>query len=106
MRRASIFPAYTCLRDIADATAIRERLGPGRKVVIIGAGFIGLEIAATATGLGADVDVVEIARPMGRAVSPIMSDFFLKAHGVFGARPRSASASRRSRVAIARKRWC
>ena len=81
-------PGVFVLRDIADATAIRERLSPGLKVVIIGAGFIGLEIAATATGLGADVVVVEIARPMGRAVSPIMSDFFLKAHGAFGARLR------------------
>ena len=36
------------LRNIADAAAIRERLGPGRRVVVIGAGFIGLEIAATA----------------------------------------------------------
>jgi 3-phenylpropionate/trans-cinnamate dioxygenase ferredoxin reductase component len=81
-------PGVFVLRDIADATAIRERLKSGCKVVIIGAGFIGLEIAATATGLGADVDVVEIARPMGRAVSPIMSDFFLKAHGLFGARLR------------------
>jgi 3-phenylpropionate/trans-cinnamate dioxygenase ferredoxin reductase component len=79
-------PGVFALRDIADATAIRERLGPGRKVVIIGAGFIGLEIAATATSLKAEATIVEIARPMGRAVSPIMSDFFLKAHAAFGAR--------------------
>ena len=76
------------LRSIADATALRERIGAGRKLVIIGAGFIGLEIAATATSLGAEVTVVEIARPMGRAVSQIMSDFFLKAHLAFGARMR------------------
>lgn len=74
------------LRDIADATAIRERLRAKPKVVIIGAGFIGLEIAATAASLGAEATVVEIARPMGRAVSSIMSDFFLKEHNVFGAR--------------------
>ena len=43
--------------------AIRERLGPGRRVVVIGAGFIGLEIAATALALGGDVTVVEIAAP-------------------------------------------
>jgi len=67
-------PGVFALRDIADATAIRERLGGKPKVVIIGAGFIGLEIAATA------------ARPMGRAVSPILSDFFLKEHAAFGAR--------------------
>ncbi len=81
-------PGVFTLRTIADATAIRERLGAGRKVVVIGAGFIGLEIAATATSLGAEVTVVEIARPMGRAVSTITSDFFLKAHMAFGARVR------------------
>jgi 3-phenylpropionate/trans-cinnamate dioxygenase ferredoxin reductase component len=84
---AELLGVFT-LRTIADATRIRERLGPGRKVVVIGAGFIGLEIAATATGLGADVTVVEIARPMGRAVSTVMSDFFLDAHVGFGAKLR------------------
>jgi 3-phenylpropionate/trans-cinnamate dioxygenase ferredoxin reductase subunit len=74
------------LRNIADAAAIRERLGPGRRVVVIGAGFIGLEIAATALAVGGEVTVVEIARPLGRAVSPPTSDFFLDAHRVFGAR--------------------
>jgi 3-phenylpropionate/trans-cinnamate dioxygenase ferredoxin reductase subunit len=81
-------PGVFALRSIADATALRERIGPGRKLVIIGAGFIGLEIAATATSLGAEVTVVEIARPMGRALSQIMSDFFLKSHLAFGARIR------------------
>jgi 3-phenylpropionate/trans-cinnamate dioxygenase ferredoxin reductase component len=79
-------PGVFALRDIADATAIRERLAAKPKVVIIGAGFIGLEIAATATSLGAEATVIEIARPMGRAVSPILSDFFLKEHAAFGAR--------------------
>ena len=74
------------LRNIADAATIRERLGPGRRVVVIGAGFIGLEIAATALTLGGEVTVVEIARPLGRAVSPPTSDFFLEAHIAFGAR--------------------
>ena len=72
------------LRTIADATAIREALRAGTKLVVIGAGFIGLEIAATARRLGAEVTVVEIARPMGRAVSPILSDFYLKAHAASG----------------------
>jgi 3-phenylpropionate/trans-cinnamate dioxygenase ferredoxin reductase subunit len=81
-------PGVHTLRTIADATAIRERLGPGRKVVVIGAGFIGLEVAATAASIGADVVVVEIARPMGRAVSPIMSDFYLQAHAALGVRVR------------------
>ena len=76
------------LRTIADAAAIRERLSAGRRVVVIGAGFIGLEIAATAVSLGAEVTIVEIARPMGRAVSAVMSDFYLKAHNAFGAKVR------------------
>ncbi len=76
---------YT-LRAIRDAQAIREALGPGRRVAIIGAGFIGLEIAATALALGGDVTVIEIARPLGRAVSPAMSSFFLDAHREFGAK--------------------
>ncbi len=75
------------LRNIADALAIRERLGAGVRVVVVGAGFIGLEIAATALALGGDVTVVEIAeRPLGRAVSPLTSTFFHQAHEAFGAR--------------------
>jgi 3-phenylpropionate/trans-cinnamate dioxygenase ferredoxin reductase subunit len=74
------------LRAILDAQAIRETLGSGKRVVVIGAGFIGLEIAATALALGGEVTIVEIAKPLGRAVSPKMSDFFLEAHKAFGAR--------------------
>ena len=66
-------PGVFALRDIADATAIRERLGAKPKVVIIGAGFIGLEIAATAASLGAEATVVEIARPMGRAAEQMIA---------------------------------
>ncbi len=79
-------PGVHALRTIADATALRTRLAAGRKVVVIGAGFIGLEVAATAAKLGAEVSVVEIARPMGRAVSPALSDFYIEAHRGFGAR--------------------
>ena len=75
------------LRVIRDAQAIRETLGAGRRVVVVGAGFIGLEIAATALALGGEVTVVEIAdRPLGRAVSTEMSSFFLAAHKAFGAK--------------------
>jgi 3-phenylpropionate/trans-cinnamate dioxygenase ferredoxin reductase subunit len=75
------------LRAIRDAQAIREALGAGRRIVVVGAGFIGLEIAATALALGGEVTVVEIAdRPLGRAVSSQMSAFFLSAHREFGAK--------------------
>lgn len=47
------------LRTIEDADALQQHLHPGRHVVIIGGGFIGLEVAATARGRGADVTVLE-----------------------------------------------
>ncbi len=79
-------PGVFALRNIADAIALRARIAEGVKVVVIGAGFIGLEVAATAARLGAETAVVEIARPMGRAVSPVLSDFYTEAHKAFGAR--------------------
>jgi 3-phenylpropionate/trans-cinnamate dioxygenase ferredoxin reductase component len=74
------------LRDLTDARALRERINAAHRVVVVGAGFIGLEIAATATGLGREVTIVEVSpRPLGRAVSPATSAFFLQAHQAFGA---------------------
>ncbi len=99
-------PGVYALRSIADANAIRERIGPGRRIVIIGAGFIGLEIAATAASLGGDVTVVEIARLMGRAVSPAMSDFFLQGHMAFGARFRLGLGVAAIEGMAAPKGWC
>ncbi|MGD0723706.1 MAG: FAD-dependent oxidoreductase, partial [Roseiarcus sp.] len=75
------------LRDLADARTLRERLGAANRIVVIGAGFIGLEIAATAASLGREVTIVEVSpRPLGRALSPAASAFFLDAHLAFGAR--------------------
>jgi 3-phenylpropionate/trans-cinnamate dioxygenase ferredoxin reductase subunit len=74
------------LRTIADATALRQRIAADLRIVVIGAGFIGLEVAATAANLGAETAVVEIARPMGRAVSPLLSKFYAEAHEGFGVR--------------------
>jgi len=79
-------PGVFVLRNIADATALRRRIAAGLRIVVIGAGFIGLEVAATAARLGAETAVVEIARPMGRAVSPALSKFYAEAHEGFGAR--------------------
>lgn len=57
------------LRDASDAEALKARLGLGRRVVIIGGGFIGLEVAAAAVELGGEVVVVEVGpRLMGRGV--------------------------------------
>jgi len=65
------------LRDLAEAIAIRGLLSALREVVVIGAGFIGLEFAATARAKGIEVTVIEAAaRPMARAISQPMSEFF------------------------------
>ena len=57
------------LRTHADAVALRARLAPGIRVGIIGGGFIGLEVASSATAAGCAVTVIELGpRLMGRAV--------------------------------------
>ncbi|MBB3772145.1 3-phenylpropionate/trans-cinnamate dioxygenase ferredoxin reductase subunit [Angulomicrobium tetraedrale] len=73
------------LRTRADADALKATLACARHVVVIGAGFIGLEFAAVARALGHEVTVIEAAaRPLGRAVSPEMSAFFAQAHRDMG----------------------
>jgi 3-phenylpropionate/trans-cinnamate dioxygenase ferredoxin reductase component len=73
------------LRNLDDADLLKQRLATARDVVVIGAGFIGLEFAATAVAAGKRVTVVEAApRVMGRAVSTPVSDFFADAHRTFG----------------------
>ncbi|BBW99145.1 MULTISPECIES: NAD(P)/FAD-dependent oxidoreductase [Mycolicibacterium] len=69
------------LRNLAEADDIRARLDRARHVVVVGGGFIGLEVAATATRLGLDTVVIEISdRLMGRVLSPQMAGFLLDAH--------------------------
>lgn len=75
------------LRTLADADALRDRIGAARRVVVVGAGFIGLEFAAVAAAQGRDVTVVEAtSRPMSRAISVPMSDFFHGLHERAGIR--------------------
>jgi 3-phenylpropionate/trans-cinnamate dioxygenase ferredoxin reductase subunit len=74
------------LRSLADADVLRERLSAAREVVVVGAGFIGLEFAAVAGGLGVGVRIVELTRePMGRIVSAAISQFYTQAHQGWGA---------------------
>ncbi|MBW4092266.1 MAG: FAD-dependent oxidoreductase [Proteobacteria bacterium] len=69
------------LRTLDDARAIRARLAGARRVVCIGAGVIGLEIAASARARGALVTVLEAAeRPMGRCVSAEGAAFVARLH--------------------------
>ena len=75
------------MRTQADADALAGIVRPGLEVVVVGAGFIGLEFAAVAAALGASVHVLELAdRPMARAVSAATSRFFRQAHEEWGVR--------------------
>ena len=80
-------PNVRQLRGLEDADALRASLNSARAIVVIGAGFIGLEFAAVAAARGLSVTVVEAAdRPMARAVSPEIGQFFRTAHEAWGVR--------------------
>jgi 3-phenylpropionate/trans-cinnamate dioxygenase ferredoxin reductase component len=74
---------YLRTRDEADA--IRERMANATSAVVIGGGFIGLEVAAALRVQGKSVTVLEAGeRLMARAVSPPLSEFFLNLHRSHG----------------------
>ena len=69
------------LRGISDVDGISAALAPGKSIVIVGAGYIGLEVAAVCRQLGLEVTVIEMAdRVMSRVVSPQISAFFREQH--------------------------
>ncbi len=73
------------LRTMADVNAIRAQAVAGKRVVIVGAGYIGLECAATFRKLGLDVTVIEMMdRVMSRVVAPEMSRFYAGEHLAHG----------------------
>ncbi|NDZ18122.1 pyridine nucleotide-disulfide oxidoreductase [Variovorax sp. WS11] len=75
------------LQTLGDAEGLRERLQSGRRAVVVGAGFIGLEFAAVARGLGLDVTVVDLAdRALARATSAISARAVAESHVQRGTR--------------------
>ena len=75
------------LRSIADVDRIRPYMRPGKRVVIVGAGYIGLEVAAVCCERGVEVTVIEMAdRVMSRVVSPEVSEFYQQQHTGHGVR--------------------
>jgi 3-phenylpropionate/trans-cinnamate dioxygenase ferredoxin reductase subunit len=73
------------LRSLEDASALKARMAASKNAVVIGAGFIGLEFAASAAKHGLDVTVLDVAdRPMARAVSKTMSAIFAREHEKLG----------------------
>jgi len=75
------------LRSAADAEALKAALGPGKTLAVIGGGYIGLEVAASARALGAEVVVIEREdRLLARVASAPLSDFFHAYHRKHGVR--------------------
>lgn len=97
--------AVHVLRSASDMEAIRNHLRPGARLVAIGAGFIGLEIAATAVGAGCDVTVVEresgamprvMDRDVAQSIITVHEDRGVRFHwsaGVAAVAPESQGAS-------------
>jgi len=74
------------LRTAADAEVLKLALGPGKRLAVIGGGYIGLEAAASARALGAEAVVIEalqriLVRPAGEVLATFFTDYH-RAHGV------------------------
>ncbi|HET9078135.1 MAG TPA: FAD-dependent oxidoreductase [Acidimicrobiales bacterium] len=73
------------LRTVADADALRARLATPSRLVVIGAGWIGAEVAASARQMGADVAMVEMATvPLERVLGPELGEVYLRLHDAHG----------------------
>jgi len=69
------------LRTVADVDAIRSEMGAGKKLVIVGGGYIGLEVAAVAATSGMEVHVIEMeGRILQRVTTPEMSAYYHQLH--------------------------
>ncbi|AQR62019.1 ferredoxin reductase [Brevundimonas sp. LM2] len=73
------------LRTMADAERLKARLGPDRRLVIVGGGYVGLEAAASARALGAEVVLLErLDRVLKRVASEPLSTYFTARHRAEG----------------------
>lgn len=79
-------PDVAYLRTLDDAQALRARLGEGKSLLIVGAGWIGLEVAATARAAGTEVTVLEpqplpLVKILGESIAELIADLHRR-HGV------------------------
>ncbi|RQR42147.1 anthranilate 1,2-dioxygenase system ferredoxin--NAD(+) reductase [Burkholderia sp. Bp9142] len=85
-----VVPHY--VRTVADARALRAQLAPGRRVAVLGGGFIGLEVAAAARQLGCDVTVIDpAARLLQRALPEVVGAYARQLHDARGVNFRMAT---------------
>ncbi|MBC7982646.1 MAG: FAD-dependent oxidoreductase [Candidatus Obscuribacterales bacterium] len=75
------------LRSVDDVEGMRATLQAGKRMVVIGAGYVGLEVAASARGLGLEVTVLEMSdRCLNRVTAPVISEFYTRRHSESGVR--------------------
>jgi 3-phenylpropionate/trans-cinnamate dioxygenase ferredoxin reductase component len=80
------------VRGLADADTIMPIFLPGKKLLVIGGGYIGLEAAAVASTKGLDVTLIEMAdRILQRVAAPMTSDYFRALHTRHGVAIREAT---------------
>ncbi len=78
-------PSVHELRNVADADRLKAGLAAAKRIAIIGGGYIGLEVAASARALGVDVVILEReARVLARVANPLLSGFFTDYHRARG----------------------
>jgi 3-phenylpropionate/trans-cinnamate dioxygenase ferredoxin reductase component len=92
------------LRTLADAVALRRELRPGRRLAVVGGGFVGAEVASTARRLGVDVTILEagptpFAKTLGTEVGDVLARRY-RHHGVDVRTGATAIALGRRRVAL------
>jgi NADPH-dependent 2,4-dienoyl-CoA reductase/sulfur reductase-like enzyme len=89
-------PLLSYLRTIEDSQRLQRRLLPGAHIVVIGAGFIGMEVAASALSRGCTVTVLELADlPMARGVPSLLGAFYADLHRQKGVALRTSTSVRR-----------
>ncbi|MFI7640460.1 NAD(P)/FAD-dependent oxidoreductase [Nonomuraea sp. NPDC049400] len=83
---SEVVPGVHTLRTLDDAVSLKARLLPGRRLVIVGAGFVGAEVAAVASGLGVKVTLLEagplpLAQTIGEQAGHVLAEIH-RGHGV------------------------
>ncbi|MBK5229695.1 MAG: FAD-dependent oxidoreductase [Thermoleophilia bacterium] len=75
------YPNVLTLRDVDDALTLKRAIAPGVRLIVIGAGFIGQEVAATARKLGAEVTILEaLPEPLVGILGPELGSWFAQVH--------------------------
>jgi 3-phenylpropionate/trans-cinnamate dioxygenase ferredoxin reductase subunit len=79
-------PAEQVLRSLDDCLTLRKRLSQAQSVLMVGGGFLGMEVASTCLDLGKDVTIVDREPPLVRLVGPLLAAHLTNAASAQGAR--------------------